>query len=301
MPYIGRFAPSPTGPLHFGSLLAAVGSYLQARCAAGRWLVRIEDLDAPRVVPGAADTIVATLAAFDFNWDGDIEYQSRRTDLYAQALEQLRVQNAVYECSCTRTQIAAVAGDDAEELRYPGTCAHRHVPHTAATAWRLRVPPGTVKFVDCIQGPQSQDVHAAVGDFVVRRRDGLFAYHLAVVIDDAAQGVTEVVRGADLLSSTPRQIVLQRALGLATPRYCHVPLAVDAQGRKLSKSSQSEAIVPERASHLLWQALQTLAQDPPSELARAPVREIWQWALAHWSLAPLSGRRTCAAPPPGGP
>lgn len=295
MRYIGRFAPSPTGPLHFGSLLAALGSYLQARQAGGEWLIRIDDLDEPRVVPGAAERIVATLDAFGFEWTGAIVYQSRRLHLYAEALERLRISDCLYECSCSRAQIAAAAGDT-EEPRYPGTCRHRVAPHHVATAWRMRTSAGAVEFIDRIQGVQSQDVASTVGDFVVRRRDGLFAYHLAVVVDDADQGITEVVRGADLLNSTPRQIVLQRALGLMTPDYCHLPLAVDADGRKLSKSEQSQAVDPANATHVLWHALAALGQDPPLALAHAPLREMWSWAIARWTLTPLVGRLSCLAP-----
>jgi glutamyl-Q tRNA(Asp) synthetase len=295
--YRGRFAPSPTGPLHFGSLLAAVGSYLQARQAGGDWLIRIEDLDAPRVAPGAADRIVAALDAFGFEWSGAIVYQSRRLHLYAEALERLRISDCLYECSCSRAQIAAAAGDDPDDARYLGTCRERTAPHHDATAWRMCAPESAVEFVDRIQGAYSQNVAAAFGDFVVRRRDGIFAYHLAVVVDDADQGVTEVVRGADLLASTPRQIALQRALHLATPGYCHLPLAVDAEGRKLSKSSQSQAVEPTDASRVLWHALFTLGQNPPTELSRASPQEIWRWAIAHWTLAPLTGVRECRAPP----
>jgi len=298
MRYVGRFAPSPSGPLHFGSLLAAVGSYLQARQANGDWLLRIEDLDRPRVVPGAAENIIATLAALGFEWQGAIEYQSKRLSLYAEALELLRLSGCLYECSCSRAQITAATDETANEARYTGTCRTRSLPHTGPTALRFRASPGAVEFADRIQGKVSQDVDASVGDFVVRRRDGIFAYHLAVVVDDAAQGITEVVRGVDLLESTPRQILLQRTLGVATPHYAHLPLAVDRDGKKLSKSSQSMSIDANNAGQLLWRALEALRQEPPASLAHAPSPEIWSWAIGNWKLTPLTGLKRCLAPTP---
>ena len=227
-PYRGRFAPSPTGPLHFGSLLAALGSWLMARHASGQWLVRVEDLDPPREVAGAAQAQLRALAAFGLHGDGPVEYQSRRGALYRDALERLLASGDAFACRCSRSALAAGEG------------LHRACPAGASRtdpAIRLRVPDGSVvAFEDAIQGPFRQDVAAEVGDFVLRRADGPWAYQLAVVVDDAAQGVTEVVRGADLLDSTPRQILLQRRLGLPTPRYAHLPLALGEDGRKLSKS-----------------------------------------------------------------
>ena len=297
-PYVGRFAPSPTGPLHFGSLLAAVGSFLQARKANGKWLVRIEDLDTPRVVPGATEGILRTLEAFGFAWNDTVEYQSRRTDLYKAAIERLRDAGRVYACTCSRTQIAAAnseASADLESLRYPGTCRLRRVADQES-ALRFIAPDIDIEVNDTLQGVFRQNVAKTFGDFIVRRRDGIHAYHVAVVIDDAAQNVTEVVRGADLLDSTPRQVLLQQALGLHVPLYCHLPLAVDADHRKLSKSAQSLPIVAERAGELLWYALRALRQSPAPELRAATVRDIWQWAVAHWQLDPLKGLKTCQAP-----
>jgi len=299
--YVGRFAPSPTGPLHFGSLLAALGSYLQASAARGQWLLRIEDIDQPRVVHGAAEHIIATLAAFGFEWDGAVEYQSLRQNHYAEALDRLRSQQLVYRCICSRSQIAANTTQNSlanDELRYPGTCRQRINTQAGPAAIRFIAANGEVRFMDRIQGAQEQDVAAVIGDLIVQRRDGLFAYHLAVVVDDAAQGITEVTRGADLLGSTPRQILLQRALGLPTPHYCHLPLAVDSAGRKLSKSSQSQAIDPAHANTIMWHALDALCQTPPAELRAAPLREIWEWAQSNWSLVPLANQRTCPAPLP---
>ncbi len=223
---IGRFAPSPTGPLHLGSLVAAVGSWLYARAEGGRWLVRMEDIDTPRVVPGSAEEIFAALRRYALEWDGEVVWQSRRTALYERALEELRVQDLVYGCACSRA--------DSERV-YPGTCRNGIAPGKTARAIRFRAPDEVIAFDDLVAGHQQENVAEQTGDFVVRRADGLFAYQLAVVVDDADQGVTQVVRGADLLESTPRQIALQRALGYPTPRYAHLPLVVNADGSKLGK------------------------------------------------------------------
>lgn len=291
--YIGRFAPSPSGPLHFGSLVAAVGSYLQARTAGGHWLVRIEDIDRPRVKPGMDDLILRTLRDFGFEWDGVVEYQSQRLALYQEALSKLRSQGFVYSCSCSRAEIGA--GD---EQRYPGTCRKGPLRSDQSFAQRLVVAEGTVEFADALQGTVVQNIAQLSGDFVVFRRDGYFAYHLAVVVDDAEQGITEIVRGADLLESTPRQIFLQRALGVATPRYCHLPLALDASGAKLSKSAQSLEINMQRAPQLLWQVLSFLRQSPPEALRGAALSELWEWAHRNWNLEPLRLVKSDSAPPP---
>lgn len=299
--YRGRFAPSPTGPLHFGSLTAALGSCLEARARRGTWSLRIENVDRTREVPGSADLIIRTLAAFGFEWDGPIVYQSDRTPHYTAALEQLRRDGAVFECSCSRSEVEAAAQGAAvgtDELRYPGTCSSGPLHPERPLASRFRTPPGRVAFVDVVQGAISQDVREEVGDFVIRRRDGYFAYQLAVVVDDADLGTTQVVRGADLLDNTPRQILLQRALGLPVPTYAHLPLAVDAAGAKLSKSAQSIPVDPARAASVLWQALDFLKQAPPAALAEASVVDLWAWALANWSLTRLRGLRTAPAPTP---
>ena len=248
--YRGRFAPSPTGPLHFGSLLAAFGSWLLARHAGGEWLVRIEDLDPPREIAGAAEEQLRTLAAFGLHADGPVLRQSQRGDAYQAALDHLLASGAAFACHCTRSELA----DDRGIHRRCVAGSARATP-----AFRLRVPPATVvDFTDAIHGPVRQDLSADVGDFVLKRADGYWAYQLAVVVDDAAQGITDVVRGADLLDSTPRQILLQRALGLATPRYAHLPLVVDAEGRKLSKSLAAmpvDAADPLPALRAAWHAL----------------------------------------------
>ena len=234
-PVVGRFAPSPSGPLHFGSMVAALGSCLSARAAGGRWLLRIEDVDTPRTVPGAAEGILRTLEQFGFEWDGPVVWQSRRTDAYRAAFEALRAAERVFPCACTRREIAdsALARDGTR--RYPGTCRDGLAPGREARAWRLRVEPGVVSFDDAVQGLIREDVAADVGDFVLLRADGLFAYQLAVVVDDAEAGVTEVVRGADLLDSAPRQAWLATRLGFEVPSYAHVGLAVNQDGDRLAK------------------------------------------------------------------
>ncbi|MEQ1582229.1 MAG: tRNA glutamyl-Q(34) synthetase GluQRS [Steroidobacteraceae bacterium] len=297
--YRGRFAPSPTGPLHFGSLASALGSYLEARARRGMWALRIENVDRTREVPGAADLIIRTLDEFGFEWDGPIVHQSDRTPQYAGALERLRRDGLAYDCSCSRSEIEANARASTatpDELRYPETCRSGPLHPERPLATRFLTPKGPVTFVDAIQGEVSQDAQAEVGDFVVRRRDGYFAYQLAVVIDDADLGITHVVRGGDLLDNTPRQILLQRALGLPTPNYAHLPLAVDAKGIKLSKSAQSVPIDPSRGGAVLWQALDFLRQAPPASLAQAPLKDLWSWALEHWDLSRLRGLRSAPAP-----
>ncbi|WP_240097845.1 tRNA glutamyl-Q(34) synthetase GluQRS [Thermomonas flagellata] len=252
--YRGRFAPSPTGPLHAGSLLAALGSWLRARRAGGQWRVRIEDLDPPREVPGAAQVQLATLAAFGLHPDGAVIRQSRRSARYQAALERLLDAGLAFECHCSRADLAATGGI------HRACVARARRPDPAI---RLRVADGcTVAFEDAVHGRIEQRVDLAVGDFVLRRADGLWAYQLAVVVDDAAQGITEVVRGADLLDSTPRQILLQRALGLPTPRYLHLPLLVGADGRKLSKSEGALAVDPARPLPLLRALWAALGQAP---------------------------------------
>jgi glutamyl-Q tRNA(Asp) synthetase len=282
--YIGRFAPSPTGPLHVGSLVAAVASFLDARAAGGRWLVRMEDLDRPRCEPGAADTILRQLEAYGLVWDGAVLYQSRRDDAYTAALDTLRSQGAVFPCTCTRSQLAPAPRNAEGEIVYPGTCRLHSPPRGAAHAWRVRVGEVSTHFVDRLHGALQQDLAGEVGDFVVRRADGLFAYQLAVVVDDAFQGVTHVVRGADLLWNTPRQIYLQGLLGLPTPAYAHVPLVTNAAGQKLSKQTLAPAL-PERGRRaVLAQALAALAHPVPAELVGAGPTELLAWASAHWQI-----------------
>lgn len=283
--YRGRFAPSPTGPLHFGSLVAAVGSFLEARTRNGEWHLRMEDVDAPRCSIAAADAILATLDACGFAWDGEVVWQSRRRDAYAAALEVLKAAGRVFPCACTRRELAdsAIAPDGA--TIYPGTCRDGLAPGRGARAWRLRVGAARVTFDDAIQGRIASDLASEAGDFVVLRADGLYAYQLAVVVDDADAGITDVVRGADLLASTPRQIFLQQCLGVATPEYAHLPVAVDAAGEKLSKQTRALPVDAARPGPALCAALEFLGQRPPQDLARSPLADIWSWATANWRLA----------------
>jgi glutamyl-Q tRNA(Asp) synthetase len=275
--YVGRFAPSPTGDLHLGSLYTAAASYLDARANRGRWLLRMEDLDRPREVAGAASRILRTLEAFGFEWDEEIVRQANRVSHYAAAIDRLRVQALTFECSCSRTALA-------EEDRYPGHCRERPQSPGVPTATRLRVDPGTIQFADRIQGAYRQDVGQAVGDVILRRRDQLIAYLLAVVVDDAAQGVTHVVRGADLLDNTPRQIYLQRKLDLPTPLYAHVPVLVEADGSKLAKSARAVPLDPRVALPQLTAAFALLGLEPPPSLAASTLRAAWDWAMARWDI-----------------
>jgi glutamyl-Q tRNA(Asp) synthetase len=283
----GRFAPSPTGPLHIGSLVAAVGSYAMAKRFGGRWLLRIEDLDLPRVVPGIADDMLRTLEALGFRWDGEVIYQSRRLDAYKAALDKLIAERVAYPCGCSRSEIALIASapHGEEGVVYPGICREGLPPEKIERAVRVKVYDEVIAFEDGVMGRYSQALSASCGDFVVQRADGPFAYHLAVVVDDEASGVNQVVRGADLLSSTPRQIYLQKILGYATPDYCHLPLVTNHDGSKLSKrdsvvSHASEPEIPAKGGELLLAALRFLGQFPPAMLRNSPPSEILDWAVA---------------------
>ena len=282
--YIGRFAPSPTGPLHEGSLVAAVASWLDARAVGGRGLVRMEDLDRPRCEPGAADTILRQLDAYGLYWDGDVLVQSQRDDAYAEALSTLQAIGAVYPCACTRSQLADAPRNHEGEILYPGTCRNGLLSGAVARAWRVRVSDVSTHFHDRIHGDLQQNLAHDVGDFIVKRADGLFAYQLAVVVDDAFQGITHVVRGADLLWNTPRQIYLQTLLGLPTPVYAHIPLITNAAGQKLSKQNLAPALPETGRGAVLAQALTALGHAPPAELAGAAPAELLTWASAHWCI-----------------
>ena len=301
---VARFAPSPTGPLHAGSLLAAVGSYLDARANGARWLVRIEDLDTPRVIPGCADDQLRTLEAFGFEWDGEILYQSMRRQAYREAMATLAAAGRTFACSCSRKDLGA-GGEDATS--YPGTC--RNGPTRAGpTAQRFRVSDTRVAFEDLFQGTQAFDL-AACGDFVIERRDGIASYQLAVVVDDAFQGITRVVRGADLIASTPWQLDLQRALSLPSPIYGHLPLLLEPDGAKLSKSRRAISLVPpgEGSGTLdpstvtkgLTSTLTFLSQNPPPDLGQSGVKDVWKWAFAHWNPQALVGSANISLSAPG--
>lgn len=289
-PYRGRFAPSPTGPLHFGSLITALGSYLQARSQHGEWLVRMEDIDPPREQAGAADAILRALETYQLHWDGAVLYQRERTDAYLAALDQLQKQGDSFPCSCTRSAIATANRnsrpneDSTTPLIYSGTCRKGLPSGTTARAIRLRVPKHTDIFADALQGRIETDLQKRVGDFVVRRADGLFAYHLAVVVDDAEQQISEIVRGTDLLSSTPPQRYLQTRLGYSHPAYCHLPIATNAQGQKLSKQTFASAIDVQNPGPTLFKALTFLGQQPDAKLANASPAEILNWAIKHWNF-----------------
>lgn len=285
MQYIGRFAPSPTGPLHFGSLVAAVASYCDAKFNQGKWLLRLEDLDKPREIAGAADIILQQLDAFGFEWDSEIVRQSQRTHYYAQALDTLQNQHLIYPCTCTRKEIADssnLIGIDG--YIYPKTCLEYPLKTNIKPALRIRANNSEIVFHDAIQGDIHQNLQIEVGDFALKRADDLFTYQLAVVVDDAVQGVTHVVRGADLLNSTPRQIYLQKCLNLPTPYYAHIPIARNAAGEKLSKQTLAKPIDATLSTQQLFEALQFLGQPAPTNLQFASLAEIWQWAIAHWQL-----------------
>lgn len=282
--YIGRFAPSPTGLLHFGSLIGALASYCDARAAQGQWLLRMEDLDPPREQLGAAEAILKTLEAHGLYWDGEVLYQSQRLDAYQTALEHLQQNALVYPCICSRKELQNIGGV------YPGYCLNHPPMKNAAAAIRVKTSSSqflidgnnAINYDDVFFGPQHIDLCQSVGDFIIKRRDGLFAYQLAVVVDDAFQNITHVIRGSDLLSSTPMQIHLQHCLGFATPQYGHFPVASNSKGQKLSKQHHAKALNNKLANKNLFRALDFLQQQPPPELAEAPKADILSWACQYW-------------------
>jgi len=289
--YIGRFAPSPTGPLHFGSLIAALASYLDARAHNGQWKVRIDDLDKPRTIPGASQDILTTLERFGFEWDDMVMYQSHRTQVYEEALHQLRTDGEVYDCGCSRKEIAEQGLNGPFGSIYPGTCRNGLPSGKQARALRCISPKSPVWLDDRLQGKYCQNLSEDIGDFVIRRADGFIAYQLATVIDDDAQGVTDVVRGIDLLDSTPRQIHLQRLLDLPQPRYLHLPVAVNQQHEKLSKKTHARALDCAQATRQLTEAMRFLNQSPPRDLSQASIDEFWNWARQNWSSRRLPAKR----------
>ena len=281
--YRGRFAPSPTGPLHFGSLVAAVGSYLQARSQGGEWLVRMEDIDPPREMKGAADDILRTLEAFGFEWDGELLYQRSRSEAYRDALNQLDHANTLYGCVCSRKEIADSSSAGIEGPVYPGICRRTPINASGVRAWRVRTEGAHIHFEDRWQGVVERDIARDFGDFVVRRADGLFAYQLAVAVDDAAQGITEVVRGADLLESTPRQIHLQQLLGVPTPDYAHLPVVLNERGEKLSKQTYAAPVDRIDPLPALFAAAVFLGHTPPPEMRDGDIESFWRWSIEAWN------------------
>ena len=291
-PYTGRFAPSPTGPLHFGSLIAAVASYLQARVCGGNWLVRIEDIDPPREPPGSDLLILKALEAYGFEWNGAVSYQSHFRSRHDELLTGLIDDGLAYPCRCSRRDLANVPRGPLGTI-YPGTC--RDGCSAAEVAIRLRTDNEPIVFEDRLQGVHSQRLESESGDFIVKRRDGLIAYHLAVVADDFDQGVTEIVRGIDLLDSTPRHIWLQRCLGFSEPAYVHIPVAENTEGQKLSKLTGAPAISTAQCAASLHDALSALCQDPPSELRHSELETLWRWAIEHWDINTLRGQKSIPA------
>ena len=286
MTYIGRFAPSPTGLLHFGSLLAALASYLDARAHQGRWLLRIEDLDPPREHPGAREQIPRTLENFGLHWDGTLCYQSDRLHLYLEALDQLITDQHAYRCGCSRKQVQQRTGQPV----YDSYCLLNPPNSEQDSAWRAAHKQAEICFDDEIQGPQHFPLEES-GDFVIKRKDGLFAYQLAVVVDDAAQGITHIVRGSDLLDETPRQIHLQDLLGYSEPRYSHIPVANNAAGQKLSKQNLAQPLDEQRPVPQIIEALRFLGQQPPPELHDATLPELLQWAEENWHPEQIARQR----------
>ncbi|MBB6522978.1 tRNA glutamyl-Q(34) synthetase GluQRS [Pseudoteredinibacter isoporae] len=291
--YIGRFAPSPTGPLHMGSLLAALASFLEAKSQQGQWLLRIEDLDPPREQVGAIDDIIRALEAHGLEHDGDICFQSQRSERYIEVLEQLLDQKKLFPCRCSRQMLSANGGI------HNGRCEHAHIPLNSPNwAWRISYEDRQIQFSDTLQGEQQQSLKKDVGDFVLLRKDGLFAYQLAVVVDDIDFGVTHIVRGSDLMDSTARQIFLYQSLGQAPVEYCHLPLIMNDQGQKLSKQNHAPALELNRASENLHDCLQMLGQEPPSDLRYANCKTLLAWAEQHWDIhkVPQSLPRGAGAP-----
>lgn len=283
---IGRFAPSPTGPLHFGSLVAAVASYCDAKSQGGQWLLRIEDVDTTRRVEGASDDIIRTLQRYGFEWDGEIVYQSQRSEYYEQALTRLRHLGLAYPCTCSRKEIADSSTQQGiEGLIYPGTCLQHPIKPNTSIAWRLKTPAKKISFEDKIVGWQQHHIDQDIGDFVIKRADGLFSYQLAVVVDDAMQGITHVVRGADLLQSTTRQIYLQQCLGYSPLVYAHIPLVLNNQGQKLSKQTRATALPPDNVKDTLINALHFLPFLPKPFPTSLSLSDLWRWAIDHWQMA----------------
>ena len=299
LPYVGRFAPSPSGPLHFGSLVCALASFLDARAHKGTWLVRIEDIDPPREPEGARAAILHGLEAHGLHWDGELWLQSRRHSTYRALLNRLEQEQLVYHCSCTRQRLQTLGGV------YDGYCRKHPPPPRQPAALRLKVAglptvysaaSSHIAFTDDIQGRQQEDLQQSCGDFIIHRKDGLFAYQLAVVADDIAQRITHIVRGSDLLDTTARQIFLFHLLGETTPRYSHIPVLVDQHQHKLSKQNQAPPVDNDTAGNNLWQASRCLGLAPPETLRNARPQELLNWATAHWQIDKVPQQMTLAIP-----
>jgi glutamyl-Q tRNA(Asp) synthetase len=286
--YRGRFAPSPTGPLHFGSLVAAMGSYLQAKYHNGEWLLRIDDIDPPREQKGAKNNILTTLEDFGFEWDSDVLYQNSKLNRYQEAVNDLLKQQRAYPCSCSKKSLIKQTGQTEGEIVYPGFCRNKKLEESPQHSIRLRCDNELIYFDDAIQGKQAINLENIKGDFVIQRRDRHFSYQLASGIDDAEQGITEVVRGADLLNCTPCQLHVQRMLNLPSPQYCHLPIALNEAGQKLSKQSHAKPITSKNSVLLLYEALKFLGQKPPIDIMKGSQQELWLWAKAHWQLNSIS-------------
>ncbi len=291
-PYVGRFAPSPTGPLHFGSLLAAVASYLQARVNRGKWLLRVEDIDPPREQPGADKRIFDALQAYGFEWDGPVTYQSQFAQRHEALVQRLLDEGHAYPCSCSRRDLAGARRGPLGAI-YPGTC--RNGTRGSDVAIRVRTDDEPIRFVDALQGEQTHRLESESGDFVIKRRDGLIAYQLAVVVDDHDQEITEIVRGIDLLDSTPRHLHLQRLLGLTTPDYLHIPVAENTDGQKLSKLTGATEIDLQEVRPVLVRALDALGQRPPANLVASSLGSIWEWAAENWQPAVMARQKSIPA------
>ncbi len=291
--YIGRFAPSPTGPLHYGSLLAAVASYLQAKKNSGQWLIRIEDIDPPREVLGATDNILRTLELYQFEWDQRPLYQSTRPDAYHEKLNKLKEKSLLYACSCSRKQIGEFAKDSVLGKRYPGTCSNKTLDVDPLNYnLRLRTSNQTIHFIDAVYGQQTATIFKDIGDFVIYRKNDLPTYALAASVDDAYQGITEVVRGHDLLAFTPLQIYLCKILQLPIPKFLHIPIVIDENGCKLSKQSNADALSKNNCTSMLLKALNDLGQKTPKILDDENLEQIWNWAIQHWDITKIPRSKT---------
>lgn len=293
--YVGRFAPSPTGPLHFGSLVAAVGSYLEAKKNRGQWLLRIEDIDPPREVPGATTSIIKTLERFGFEWDGDIIYQNQRYDIYQEYIDKLIAESQAYPCGCSRKEIAAVSPRSANGIVYPGTCRDG-LDDKKPRSTRLLTENIDIHFKDQIQGNIEQNLESDSGDYIIRRADGLYAYNLAVVIDDQLNGITDIVRGYDLLPCTCQHIYLQRVLHFDTPSYTHLPIALNESGQKLSKQNLAKEVDVSDRVKVLYNVITFLNQTPDPSLLDADINSIWKWAIANWDISKIKGIQEKPAP-----